>query len=466
MSHYTGGTIQVVYPFHNPDEGRRIWNENFEYVENAIHFSITGSTSAHTQVSGSNNITVLDSGATVPPIYSVYLNDNINLDSISSTTMSATSYYLGDTLIDFGIQEFSQVSVSAVGTGTYIGTGTPTITGYTLGEIYITNFQSGNTITGVTIDIDGVGAVSVEKYDIDISGFTTLDIGDIQPSVNYYLSYDGSILQFLETSPSSDPGTYTNPLAVPITIGGVEAGTVFNNTPYSAVFDDLFYPYLSPAFNSFNINGQSTTVEVGTTIAAGSKTFTWNTTNSSYVQANSIVIKNITGGVLNLATGLTNDGTEVISIPSSIQKTTQNTHRWQIVGTRANNTLFSRNFDVKWWWRVYYGTSSATTLTASEITGLTSSQLDTTIINDVWTYAAGDYKYLCIPSTFLEATLFRDNNTNLSVAMADIAEGYTDGTGTYKYQTVNVTNQFGISQDYKVFRTRNLLGGSINIKTT
>lgn len=368
--------------------------------------------------------------------------------------------------MNWGGTALSEVFVTATGDTIYTGTSTTSLSAYTLGEIYITSFQSGNTMTGVTIDIDGLGVIPVEKYDVDVSGFTTLDIGDIQPSVNYYLSYDGSVLQFLETSPSSDPGTYTNPLAVPVTIGGVEAGTVFNNTPYSAVFDDLFYPYLSPIFNSFYINGQSNTIEVGTTIASGSKTFNWNTTNSSYVQANSVLIRNITGGVFNLATGLANDGTEVIAIPSSIQKTVPATHRWQVRAVRANNTVFARNFDVRWWWRVYYGTSSATTLTADGITGLTSSKLDTTIVNDNWNYGAGDYKYLCIPSTFLEPSLFKDNNTNLSVAMADTAEGFSSGTGTYKYQLVSVTNINGIAQNYKVFRTRNMLGGSINIKTT
>jgi len=115
---------------------------------------------------------------------------------------------------------------------------------------------------------------------------------------------------------------------------------------------------------------------------------------------------------------------------------------------------------------VYYGTSPLTSLTADGITGLTSSKLDTTIVNDNWNYGAGDYKYLCIPSTFIEPSLIKDNNTNLSIAMADTAEGFSSGTGTYKYQLVNVTNVNGISQNYKVFRTRNSLGGSINIKTT
>jgi hypothetical protein len=468
---FTGVTIEVVYPHHNPNEGRVIWNENFKNIKDAVSFSITGSTTAHTQVQGSSNIDVFSSGVTIPPIYTAYLKDDVVINSLSSTTMSATSYYLGDTLIDFGVQNFTQISVSAVGTGAYVGTGTPTITGYTIGEIYVTNFQSGNTITGVTINIDGVGVIPVEKYDIDVSGFTTLDIGDIQPSVNYYLTYDGSVLQFLETSPSSDPGTYTNPLAVPITLGGVEAGTVFNNTPYNAVFDDLFFPYLTPNFTSFAISSQSTILEKGDTLLGGPRTFTWSTSNPSYISPNTIKIKDIDGGNIIISTpssGITNDGSESISISSIIKNSTniQEYYRWQIRGTRTNNTEFTRNYTVYWRWRIYYGTDTGTTLTADGITGLTSSQLDTTIIPQTFAYAADGYKYLAIPSTFASPSLFKDGNTNLSIAMADVAEGYTAGTGTYKYLNVSVTNQYGATNTYRLYRTRNVLGGSINIITS
>lgn len=374
--------------------------------------------------------------------------------------------------MNWGGQSSSQIFVSATGDTTYIGAGTPTVTGYTIGDVYVTTFLSGNTATGVTINIDGIGVADVEKYDFDISGFTTLDIGDIQPSVNYYLSYDGTRLQFLETSPDSDPGTYTNPLAVPVTLGGVEAGTVFNNTPYNSVFDDLFYPFLSSQFTSFKINGQSTILEKGDTIAAGSKTFTWNTSNPSYVQANSIKIRKITGGVSTISTptsGIANDGSEVITLSSPITYNSSNiqeSYRWQILGTRTNNVVFGRNFYVYWRWRIYWGTSTATTLSASAATGLTSSQLDTTIIPQTFSYGSGGYKYLVIPSSFTQPSLFKDSNTNLSVAMADVAEGYTAGTGTYKYLNLSITNTYGATNTYRVYRTRNVLGGSINIVTS
>jgi len=50
------------------------------------------------------------------------------------------------------------------------------------------------------IVIDGVGVTDVVKYDYDLSGFTTLDIGEIQPSVNYFLVYDGTQFQFFTSS--------------------------------------------------------------------------------------------------------------------------------------------------------------------------------------------------------------------------------------------------------------------------
>lgn len=472
MSSFTGVTREVVLPNHNPNEGRDIWNRNFANVWDTVLFTITGSTSAHTQVDGSSNIDSFSSGATVPPIYTIYLKDDIILDSVSATSISATSYYIGSTLLNPEVTPAPQYFVTATGDTICTASSTPALTtGYTLGDLYITTFLSANTATGVTINIDSQGIVSVEKYDSDLSGFTSLDIGDIQPTVNYYLSYDEERLQFLESEPSNTPGTYTNPLAVPTTIGGVEAGTVFNATPFSDVFDDLFYPYVSPNFTSFLMTNplSTTSVEVGYTLPSGSTTFTWKVSNTGYIQANSILIRNVTGGIVNLYTGLTSSAatnTTVVTLPSSIQKTTPTLHTWQIRGTRTNSVAFARNLSVNWYWKVYYGTSSLTGLTSAQITGLTSSNLDTTVINDTRTFVAGDYKYLCIPSTFVEPTLFKDNNTNLSIAMADTTEGYSAGTSTYKYNLVSVLNQYGISQNYKVFRTRNILGGSLNIKTT
>lgn len=92
MANFTGGTIEIVYPHHNPNEGRDIWNRNFQYVEDSINFSITGSTSGHTIVeSGNSNIIITDSGITIPTIYQVSTSDDVIFTSISAQTINLTS---------------------------------------------------------------------------------------------------------------------------------------------------------------------------------------------------------------------------------------------------------------------------------------------------------------------------------------------------------------------------------------
>ncbi len=464
MSHLD---LEIVGPEDSPNEGRVIWNDNFTKVHDAIlNIEYEAATGSTVVVSGSN--TSIDpvyelSGV---PHYNVNVIDNPVFDSISATTISGSTLFSGSTNLSdiFVLTPTPSVQqvVSAVGDTTTIGTGTPTVVSYDIGTIYVTTFATANSATGVTLDIDGVGVLSIEKYSYDASGFTTLDIGEIQSGVQYFLTCDGARFQFSEIDPDSDGGTYTSPGPIPVTIGGVEVGTIFSNTPVSDVFTDLFFPFLSASFSSFLIAGQSTTLEVGNSIAAGSKTFSWNISNSAYTFSNSISIKNVTGGNVIIASGISTSVNSTAITISSITKTIPTLHRWEIKAQRTNSTYFTRNFDVNWRWKVYYGTSSQTGLTSAQITGLTSSQLDTTVIGDTLSYGIGDYKYFCIPSTFAEPSLIKDSSTNLAIAIADTTEGYTAGTGTYKHLVVSVTNQFGIAQNYKVFRSRNILGGSIN----
>ena len=83
-----------------------------------------------------------------------------------------------------------------------------------------------------------------------------------------------------------------------------------------------------------------------------------------------------------------------------------------------------------------------------------------------YNFGAGAYKYFAWPTSFGAPTLFRDFNTNLAVAMAGVAEGYTTPVGSYYAQVVTITNGFGKTTNYYVFRTKNILGGAISIVVT
>ena len=86
---FTG--ITKVTSADNPNQGRDKWNSNFESLAEAVCFSLTGSTTGNTIVqSGDNNINV-QGAISVPPIYTISLNE-----SISASSISADTYYIGN----------------------------------------------------------------------------------------------------------------------------------------------------------------------------------------------------------------------------------------------------------------------------------------------------------------------------------------------------------------------------------
>lgn len=238
---------------------------------------------------------------------------------------------------------------------------------------------------------------------------------------------------------------YIRPTPIPSTLGGAAAGTTFSGTVADAL-DTLLYPYQAPAFSSFSFS-QTSPLEVGDTIAAGTKTFTWATTNSTNVTASSINIVDTTASST-LLTGGANDGTEALAI-SAITKTSATGHTWTISATNSQAGGFSRTFSVSWYWRVFYGESATGTADEALVEALRVSSLATSI-NGTKAFLGGGYKYIAYPTTFGLKTTFKDTATNLDVAMAAA-------------QTISITNSFGVTQDYYVHRTLNTLGGAINI---
>jgi len=254
---------------------------------------------------------------------------------------------------------------------------------------------------------------------------------------------------------------FTNPSATTITVGGIQAGTTFpGQYDVQQMFDFLLYPFQTPTFSDFEIDGQSITVEVGTSIS-GIKTFTWSTTQPSNIESNTISIVDTTSSST-LASSLSNDGTESLDLGATIQKTTPASHVWTITGTDTQSGSFSRTFTINWRWKMYYGTSTNTTLNESQIEALANNTLVTSIAG-TYALASGGYKYFCVPDSFDAINTITDDLTGFNIAMADSSDGYTSSEGGFNYQIVSVTNVNGQTTDYRVYRTKNILGSSINI---
>ena len=79
-----------------------------------------------------------------------------------------------------------------------------------------------------------------------------------------------------------------------------------------------------------------------------------------------------------------------------------------------------------------------------------------------YVFPGGGFKYLCIPVDFPEPNSIVSGG--FPVAMADgstaNSAAYTNtGSGPYKFDLVNVINQFGEDVDYRVYRSLNQLNG-------
>lgn len=235
----------------------------------------------------------------------------------------------------------------------------------------------------------------------------------------------------------------------------------------NTALDGILNPYQAPAFTAFAITGQSTTLEVGTSIASGSKTFTWSTSNSGNVQANSISIVDTTLSST-LVSGSTNDGTETISI-STITNSAPGSHTWTISATNTQSSGFSRTLTVSWLWKGYAGTSTGATLDATAIKALTDYAALTSTPLRTYSLASGGYKYVCFPDSFATPSLWKDPSTGFNVPLATVddnaAYSHTDTAGN-QYALVSVTNANSVTTNYRVYRSQNSLGGSLSLQVS
>lgn len=277
-----------------------------------------------------------------------------------------------------------------------------------------------------------VGKVIIKGDEMELFNDTEL---------NYILDTDGSSI-------GGGSATYSNSKPMPDDVGGLESGTTFNNKTMTQMWDGLLYPYQYPVFTSFTISGQNNTLEVGDSIPAN-VTFIWSTNNDSNINVNSINIDDVTNSI-NLISNTSNDGTEDITMSSSITKNTQDNHIFKISGVNSKSQTFTRNKTYNWNWRLYYGEDSNTTLDENGVESLRASMLTTTF-SRTYSFEAGGYKYISYPTSFGTATSFKDTATNLDVPFE----------APY---TISITNTYGETTDYNVHRTTNEIGSSINIE--
>jgi hypothetical protein len=244
---------------------------------------------------------------------------------------------------------------------------------------------------------------------------------------------------------------YTNPDPTPQNIGGIPAGSIFNNATMQEMWDMLLYPYQNPAFSTFSISGQSQTLEVGQELVGGIKLFNWSTTIPSNIVSNSIEIRDM---IINnvIGSGLANDNSESLDIGSNILKSTNTNHTWRIQATNTESQTFNRNFTINWYWGIWYGESTDNVLDSDGIKALRIKSLQSNINGD-YQFLADGYKYICHHDSLGTLTTFFDLNTGFAIP--------------FEPHTIrSVTNDFGTVSSYKVYRSTNQLGSDVLIRVS
>lgn len=251
--------------------------------------------------------------------------------------------------------------------------------------------------------------------------------------------------------------TYTNPDPVPVTIGGIEAGSTFDNVTMQEMWTELLYPYQVPAFTFFTVSG-SNPLEVGESLSS-TLSFSWDSSNDPNVEPNSIEITDTTGIIL---TGQPADGSSVpYTYSSPVIRTTYGSYIWNITGKNTNGGNYISSNSKSWYWKIYWGANSSNSIpTEAFVLGLTNAQLFGSR-QRTYQFAANNYKYLAIPSSYGVPISIAYNG--LPLALADANDGYSLGTGNITYTQVSITNSFGQSETYNVFRSKNPLVGSVSM---
>ena len=233
--------------------------------------------------------------------------------------------------------------------------------------------------------------------------------------------------------------SYTNATPVTGDIGGISAGTTFNNTPLKEILDNLFYPYLKPAFTSFSLNNK--VVEVGTAVTTNN--YSWTISNVANAKLDTLTLT-LDGQQLTIGNKVGN-GNNVAIANTSITKNTATSVTATIRASNSKDEEFSANATISWKYKMYTGVSTKDTLTADEIKAMTSKLADNA--KGVHNYTGSGYQYLVFPAAWGMPATIKDNKTGFGLSYS-------------KLSNVSISSN-GVSTDYIVIRSNEYLNNVV-----
>ena len=219
---------------------------------------------------------------------------------------------------------------------------------------------------------------------------------------------------------------YSTTKPVPTTIGGIEAGKEYTDEDIKVVINDLLFPYQYPAFLTFTVDGASFgSYEVGYAFPAGNKNFVWTTSNNENIKVDSVN--------LNGTTGLTNDGNEVQATAAI---------------TKTKDQVFSKTITLSWGMKRFWGVSPNTSIDDVELLAMNGEIATSRVKTVTYDCTGGRYFYFAYPTAWGDL-----NNTKInSLTWNDWVLVKRD-----------VINQYGVTIPMNIYRSYNLLNGTVTV---
>jgi len=250
-------------------------------------------------------------------------------------------------------------------------------------------------------------------------------------------------------------GVYNRQSPSTIGVGGLPSGSSLTGLTWQELLEHILCPYIAPAFTSFT-SSLFTTYEVGDSPTSGVRTVNYTVSNAGNIKVQPPLVGALSTTIPSATfpinpVNMVGSGSFQITIPANTRLLAPGSMTISMQGTNSqNNPIGPTSGSLVWRQRVFWGQSSSTSLTESEIKALQNNALRSGFAA-TYSFASGGYKWLWYPASMGTASTFTDIGTGFPVAM--------DST----VYSISVTNSFGVTETYRGHRTLNILGGSINI---
>jgi hypothetical protein len=407
--------------------------------------------------------------------------------------------YIGSKLTNLSTQE--NIRISAFGTNSYQATySTPTIATYSSNYLYLVDFKNSNTTGDVTLNVNGIGTVSILQYGPtglgnllpdDITGATGPNGATAGPL--YYLTYNSGYFQFYKNNPVQSNSVFTQLTPTQKQVGWVDVNTKFDNVNLQEVFQDILYGDRLGRIESFQLYGTqgvvSSILEVGQPTGLDTFTFSWTLSQpiGGDFLTSSFRILDKDGDAVIPDFNNNVDGTQIFEaqhvnlLSGQFLQSSPNDQFFDFEAKRSNGTTIQKRLTFDYYWAVYFGSTSSLELTNDDI--LSFSKILATNSNLVMGVNGPGYKYIVIPDDIDQIySVTIDGNGGVMVGTSSTFSHYGDVRSfthseskltennitltSYNFGQIRVTNSYGIGHDYNLYRTENFINTDVVIETS